>query len=357
MATGVREKTDVAVPRPAGRLPSFISQQHTLVIFMTGFILIGTLFLPNPQLITFPIIIQFAVACTLPVVYAIVAHAVYHAVKSRSMNMGMDWTFRHVLARSNMARGIPTIIVFGAFILTFPSFKSNIPVFHPYSWDPFFASFDRSLHFGLTPWQLIASLTRYGEVTVLLDKLYYLWFPAIFMAVGVAAMAPGESVLRHRFLMSFSAAWIIIGVLMATWLSSVGPIFHDRLLGTTSEFTSLIANLERINSVIPLRTMEVREQLWQAYTGQSRSIVSGISAMPSMHNAICVLIFLAARHIHRYLAIAAASYAMLIFIGSVHLGWHYAADGYVSAFIVALIWKAAGWQLHEPGVGFFGKKG
>lgn len=338
------------------QMPAFIAEQHTLVIFMTIFILIGSLFLPNPQLISFPIIVQFSVACTLPVVYAVVAHAAYRSLTSGTMNKGIDWTFRHILSRQNLSRGIPTVIVFGAFILTFPSFKSNIPVFHPYSWDPFLTSFDRILHFGHSPWQLLASLTGYGSATVLFDKLYYLWFPVIFMAVGVAAMTPGESALRHRFLMSFSASWIIIGVLLATWLSSVGPIFHDRLLGTDSEFATLVASLERINAVIPLRTMEVREQLWQAYTGQSRSIVSGISAMPSMHNAICVLMFLAARHIHRYLAIAAAAYAVLIFLGSVHLGWHYASDGYVSAIIVALIWKAAGWQLHEPGVGLFGKK-
>lgn len=33
-------------------------------------------------------------------------------------------------------------------------------------------------------------------------------------------------------------------------------------------------------------------------------------------------------------------------IGSVHLGWHYAIDGYVSILAVIVIWKAVGWTLH-----------
>ena len=49
--------------------------------------------------------------------------------------------------------------------------------------------------------------------------------------------------------------------------------------------------------------------------------------------------FLAARHVHRVVAIAAALFALAIFTGSVHLGWHYAVDGYASAFLVAVIWK------------------
>ena len=38
-------------------------------------------------------------------------------------------------------------------------------------------------------------------------------------------------------------------------------------------------------------------------------------------------------------------FCILIMIGSVHLGWHYAIDGYVSVLAVIAIWKAVGWAL------------
>jgi hypothetical protein len=44
-------------------------------------------------------------------------------------------------------------------------------------------------------------------------------------------------------------------------------------------------------------------------------------------------------------------YLALILVGSVHLAWHYAIDGYVSILAVLLIWRAAGWwasRNHSP---------
>jgi hypothetical protein len=40
-------------------------------------------------------------------------------------------------------------------------------------------------------------------------------------------------------------------------------------------------------------------------------------------------------------------FAAVIFVGSIHLGWHYAVDGYVSALAVAGIWYGVGWLLNR----------
>ena len=39
----------------------------------------------------------------------------------------------------------------------------------------------------------------------------------------------------------------------------------------------------------------------------------------------------------------AAAYATLIFLGSVHLAWHYAIDGYAGLAVALAGWHAAGW--------------
>ena len=36
------------------------------------------------------------------------------------------------------------------------------------------------------------------------------------------------------------------------------------------------------------------------------------------------------------------AYALVIWIGSIHLGWHYAVDGLVSIALTIVIWKLMG---------------
>lgn len=235
------------------------------------------------------------------------------------------------------------MLLISLFIFCFPSFKSNIPNMNPFNWDAAFAEPDGWLHFGSAPWEMLSGATGYGAFTVFIDKVYYLWFPVTFVSAAAAALSPGNGALRHRFLLAFALSWILIGCLAAVWMSSAGPLFFDRLHGGSSEFSPLLAQLEAVNQHTPLKSMAIRDTLRAAYLDPSGALIGGISAMPSMHNSVCVLLFLAARHISRWLALAALVFAVFIFAGSIHLGWHYAVDGYVAAVLTAIIWKGAGW--------------
>jgi hypothetical protein len=64
--------------------------------------------------------------------------------------------------------------------------------------------------------------------------------------------------------------------------------------------------------------------------------------MPSLHNAMAVLFACAAYQADRRIGRLFAGYALLIWIGSIHLGWHYAVDGIVAAALTVAIWKLAG---------------
>ncbi len=64
--------------------------------------------------------------------------------------------------------------------------------------------------------------------------------------------------------------------------------------------------------------------------------------MPSMHIAAGFLLFLLTLRLHWALRLVAGAYVVLLLIGSVHLGWHYAIDGYVSIICTYAIWWAVG---------------
>ena len=72
----------------------------------------------------------------------------------------------------------------------------------------------------------------------------------------------------------------------------------------------------------------------------------GISAMPSMHLGACSIYVIAAWR-SRWI-IPALLFWAIIFIGSVHFGFHYAVDGIVAAMIAGLCWWGAGKLYRRP---------
>jgi membrane-associated phospholipid phosphatase len=83
----------------------------------------------------------------------------------------------------------------------------------------------------------------------------------------------------------------------------------------------------------------VQDTLWQSYT--QGGLVAGISAMPSMHNATALLLALVGARIDWRLGILLWIHCALIFIGSIHLAWHYAVDNYVGWAIALACWWLA----------------
>jgi hypothetical protein len=59
---------------------------------------------------------------------------------------------------------------------TFWAFKKVLPVFSPFVWDPSMMRLDRAVHFGTDPWALLQPILGQPAITLLLDRLYYLWF-------------------------------------------------------------------------------------------------------------------------------------------------------------------------------------
>jgi membrane-associated phospholipid phosphatase len=182
------------------------------------------------------------------------------------------------------------------------------------------------------------------------NAFYHLWFFVTYGVLVWQALSLGRPRLRMQYLLTTLLLWSLVGNLAATLLSSAGPVYFGRVTGLADPFAPLMAYLHRANDVVPVMALQVQDMLWQAYVGNNTDIGAGISAMPSLHVATAVSYALVGFAVRRWLGILLAGFAAFIMIGSVHLGWHYAIDGYVGILCTVVIWFVVGWVLDRPAV-------
>ncbi len=212
--------------------------------------------------------------------------------------------------------------------------KTAIPKEIPFWLDRPLALAERNA-FGADPWLLLDRAI--GWLAVPVDHLYALWLP-VQSLVLFAVMLESPSSRKSRALIAYSLAWFLLGVAAATLFSSAGPLFYDRLFGD-NEFGLLSETLT--NRGVWLALAE-SNKMYAAIVSKEPSFVSGISALPSMHVAISLWIYLTARSLAPRTAKLAFIYTLFIWVASVQLGWHYVADGLAGAAGMVAVWALAG---------------
>jgi hypothetical protein len=234
------------------------------------------------------------------------------------------------------------LTVIPLFMDAFRQWKVMIPLMVPFRSDPLLHEIDRVLHLGILPWSA-AERVLDGEMAIrALDWLYHpAWHLALFLAI-TGCLWHSDRSLRQRFLLAYVLVWSGLGTVVATLLASAGPCFYALVTGDPDPYGVLLARLQQIHESAPLASVAAQSGLWSAYESGSYQVQVGISAMPSLHVAMAVLVALLARAVHPRLGLAAAMFAAVILFGSVRLGWHYAVDGYVSIAATIAIWWAAG---------------
>jgi hypothetical protein len=226
--------------------------------------------------------------------------------------------------------------------------KSMIPVVAPLSWDPILAEWDRMLHGGSQPWELLQPILGHPYISFAVNVIYNLWFFVLFGVMFWQVFSVSRPRLRMRYVLTLVAVWGVLGVAAAGAFSSGGPVFYGRLTGLTDPFEPLVAYLRSANDILPIWAVTTQDYIWDIYLKGGFGLGSGISAMPSVHVATSFSFVLLGFAISRKLGIAFSAFAALILVGSVHLGWHYAVDGYVSIVATWLIWIGMGWLLDRP---------
>jgi hypothetical protein len=242
---------------------------------------------------------------------------------------------------------LPTLF-FAILLAAFNAFKQSILPLAGFGLDPLFAAWDRAI-FGVDPWRISHNLFSAPIATLILSKAYHQYFLPMALGVFLCAVLPGRRQLRTQYLLSFALIWIVVGSVLAFLLPSAGGVFWAEFHPGPDPFGPLVDALARHHDMlvqaghvegVGARAFQIA--LADSFGGDRLAIGRGISAMPSVHIALAVQFACAAFALDRRLGWVAAAYAALMWVASVHLGWHYAVDGIVAALVTVPLWCACG---------------
>lgn len=222
--------------------------------------------------------------------------------------------------------------------------KQIIPDINPFKYDQLFSKLDLWIHGGRLPWEWTHSLFSHSGFTYFFMFSYQIWFILIWGSFLYFLCSCKVDKYRLQYLVSFLFVWFFLGSIMALLMSSAGPCFLNLIDSNNKDYLPLLARLKE--QMEPLKYLpfykgniiDVQNYLWDIYKSGDTNVGAGISAMPSMHVSSSVIMALGAYQINKNIGIVFWVYTLIIQIASVHLGWHYAVDGYFSFVLTLLTW-------------------
>lgn len=230
-------------------------------------------------------------------------------------------------------------------ISVYTSVKYAIPDIIPFYLDPYLFEIDQFIFFGFSAWEITHSIFSTPFSTGMINFFYNIWFFIIWIFLISFMLCIKHSKIRKQVILSFLLCWIINGNIAALLFSSVGPCFYDLAYEGSSHYIELMNLLNKQNSSLieqdsffRVWSLTFQDVLWDSYTNRMSGIGKGISALPSMHVSITCLIAIAIYSLNKKWGAIAWLYALIIMVGSVHLGWHYAIDGIASLTLTYGIW-------------------
>ncbi|HWI81798.1 phosphatase PAP2 family protein [Ramlibacter sp.] len=247
-------------------------------------------------------------------------------------------TFRGLLAACFGPHTVAGLLLFASlsvFLGVFTSLKTMLSDMIPFFADPALAHADAWLHGG-DPWRYTSALLP-APWTAGLERLYFgFWGILLSGCLLAVLLLPRLREVRAQYVWTFLWMYPVLGNLAAGAVMSAGPVYYEQVTGDP-RFSALVQYLAQ-HSI----GREWAAALWNSYVSGAVGVGSGISAFPSLHLANAAMFALLAGRIHQRLGWLAAAFAGVVLFGSVHLGWHYAVDGYFAIAATVLIWKLVG---------------
>jgi hypothetical protein len=235
------------------------------------------------------------------------------------------------------------IAINAIFVVGFVAIKKAIPYFNGgFPWDTTLMHVDKALHGGTLPHEWLMPVIGSPEFLFLISLNYSLWFFVVIFCWFYFGFTRQDNMLRHRYILAYLLCWFLGTCVTGTLLASGGPCFYGELVPGENPYAGLMSHLRATHEVYPILALPTQDALWQSFKAGAGE-VEGISAMPSLHIAITTLIILMAfkRKNYGFMSFM-LPFCILIFFGSIILGWHYAIDGYIGAAIAIVSWYAAG---------------
>lgn len=221
------------------------------------------------------------------------------------------------------------------FLAAYTTAKTGIPFLVGFHWDAAFMALDHAI-FRADPWRFTHSVLGAQATQVLVIGYLFVWASALLFVQAFVALY-GRARLVAVFFSTMMATWLVGGVILAYVFSSAGPaLVHAVDPAVGAYFSELTRAISQSPLTAGIATVQGYLVDTMHYTVVTKG--GGVSAMPSMHIATATIYILAARGTRWFWP--AVAFALFIWVGSVHFGYHYAVDGPVAAAVAWACWHA-----------------